>query len=100
MGWPVCVRRCGLPFVSPHALDSSVPECSACRGTWAAFDGARSFGIYSGKASAGRAALEVLRDERLGLRLGELLAVTWESLPKLGESPLISSGSPAFGAPP
>ena len=82
---PVCTR-CGLPFPSPHALDSSVAECGACR--------------RANRLSTERAALAfmlesfgqaVLRlkfraDERLGARLGELLAPTWEFVAAIGRA--------------
>lgn len=54
-----------------------------------AFDGARSFGIYSGKLRQVVLRAKFSQDERLGARLGELLALTWVSLPKMCESPLI-----------
>ena len=87
---PLCTR-CGLPFPSPHALDSSIAECGACRKDAAAFDGARSFGLYAGKLRQVILRLKFAGDERLGARLGELLASTWDSLPRVGEfaSPLI-----------
>ena len=85
---PKCTT-CGLPFASPRTFDSSFPECSACRKHAAAFDGARSFGIYSGKLRQVVLRAKFSHDERLGVRLGESLALTWESLPKLCESPLV-----------
>ena len=87
---PLCTR-CGLPFASPRALDSSVAECGACRNDAPGFDGARSFGLYSGKLRQVVLRLKFARDERLGGRLGELLAPTWDSLPLAGEfeSPLL-----------
>ena len=84
MDGPVC-KRCGLPFPSPHALDSTVGECGACREGEPAFDGARSFGLYVGKLRLMVLRLKFRADERLGVRLGELLAPTWSSLPQLGE---------------
>lgn len=87
---PQCTR-CGLPFTSPHALDSSLPECGACRAGEAAFDSARSFGLYTGKLRQAVLRVKFSRDERLGARLGELLATTWDSLPQATEfdSPLL-----------
>ncbi len=87
---PLCTR-CGLPFASPHALDSSVAECGACRDDAPAFDGARSFGLYTGKLRRVVLRLKFAGDERLGARLGELLAPTWVSLVQAFEldSPLI-----------
>ncbi len=83
--------RCGLPFPSPRALDSSVAECGACRDDASAFDGARSFGLYTGKLRRVVLRLKFAGDERLGGHLGELLAPIWDSLPRAGEfdSPLI-----------
>jgi len=86
----VCTR-CGLPFASPHALDSSVAECGACRADAPAFDGARSFGLYTGKLRQVVLRLKFGGEERLGVRLGEWLAPTWDALPEGSEfdSPLI-----------
>ena len=66
-------------------------ECGACRADEAAFDGARSFGLYAGKLRQAVLRVKFSGDERLGARLGELLATTWGSLPQAGEfdSPLI-----------
>jgi ComF family protein len=76
---PLCTR-CGLPFASPRALDSSLAECGACRDDAPAFGGARSFGLYTGKLRRVVLRLKFAGDERLGARLGELLAPTWVSL--------------------
>ena len=66
-------------------------ECGACREGESAFDGARSFGVYTGKLRQAVLRLKFAGDERLGTRLGELLAPTWDSLPQVGEfaSPLV-----------
>ena len=87
---PLCVR-CGLPFASFHALDSSAAECGACRKDAPAFDAARTFGVYTGKLRQAVLRLKFAGDDRLGARLGELLAPTWDSLPQVneGELPLI-----------
>ncbi len=87
---PLCTR-CGLPFPSPRALDSFVAECGACRADEPAFDGARSFGLYTGNLRQVVLRLKYAGDERLGARLGELLASPWDALPQVGEfdSPLI-----------
>jgi ComF family protein len=68
-----------------------VAECGACRDDAPAFDGARSFGLYTGKLRQVVLRLKFAGDERLGVRLGELLAPTWDSLPPAGafDSPLI-----------
>lgn len=60
-------------------------ECGACREGEPAFDGARSFGLYGGKLRLVVLRLKFAGDERLGVRLGELLGPTWNSLPQLGE---------------
>ena len=66
-------------------------ECGACREDEQAFDGARSFGLYTGKLRQAVLRLKFAGDERLGTRLGELLEPTWDSLSEVAEfaSPLI-----------
>ncbi len=64
-------------------------ECGVCRADAPAFDGARSFGLYTGKLRQAVLRLKFGGDDRLGVRLGEGLAPTWEALPLGGE----------FGAP-
>ena len=81
---PVCAR-CGLPFASARALDSSVAECGACRNDEPGFDGARNFGHYTGNLRRAVLRLKFAGDERLGKRLGELLASPWEQLPRVAE---------------
>lgn len=83
-GGPLCTR-CGLPFPSPHALESAVAECGACRNDEPAFDGARSFGLYGGRLRHAVLRLKFTGQERLGEHLGELLAPTWDSLPLTGD---------------
>ena len=87
---PLCTR-CGLPFASPRALDSSVAECGPCRDDAPGYDGARSFGLYTGKLRQAVLRVKFGGDERLGVRLGEWLAPTWDALPPGGDfgSPLI-----------
>lgn len=82
---------CGLPFVSPLALDSVESRCGECRVHEPAFDAARSFGLYTGKLRQAVLRAKFSGDERLGVHIGELLAVTWDALPHLAEvdSPLI-----------
>jgi ComF family protein len=80
----VCVR-CGLPFASSYALDSVAPECGACREGKSGFDGARSFGLYAGKLRQIILRAKFTTDERLSLRLGELLFSVWNSLPQAEE---------------
>lgn len=76
---PACAR-CGLPFPSPHALDSTAAECGGCRAEAPPFDRARSFGLYTGKLRQLVLRLKFGGEDRLGLRLGALLAGPWESL--------------------
>ncbi len=75
----ICAR-CGLPFASERALDSSLELCSLCRQEDDGFDRARSYGLYTGKLRAAILQLKFRRRERLGARLGALLASTWVSL--------------------
>jgi len=84
-------RRCGLPFASARALDSAVGECGACRNDEPGFDGARSFSHYRGNLRQAVLRLKFAGNERLGLRLGEMLVFPWDSLPRGKEftSPLI-----------
>ena len=70
---PLCTR-CGLPFPSPRALDASLAECGLCLRDKPAFDRARSFGLYTGKLRQAILLMKYAGDERLGVRLGELLA--------------------------
>jgi ComF family protein len=58
-----------------------VAECGACRDGEPAFDSARSFGLYGGKLRHVILRLKFAGDERLGVKLGELLASAWTSLP-------------------
>jgi ComF family protein len=83
--------RCGLPFVSPHAMESQIPECGACRNDPPGFDQARSFGLYTGHLRRVILRMKFGRQERLGRRLGELLAGIWNSLEDLsdGSMPVI-----------
>lgn len=75
---PLCTR-CGLPFASAQALDSATPLCGQCRKNDPGFDKARSFGLYTGSLRRIILHLKFGRRERLGKRLGELLAITWDS---------------------
>jgi len=80
--------RCGLPFASARALDSTVAECGACRNDEPGFDGARNYGLYTGKLRQAVLRLKYSGDHRLGVRLGELLVLPWERLPGMDESAL------------
>jgi ComF family protein len=68
-----------------------VAECGACRDDAPAFNRARSFGLYRGKLRQVVLRLKFAGDERLGVRLGEMLAPPWDALAQASEfdSPLI-----------
>lgn len=70
---PICFQ-CGLPLASAIALDSKDCLCGECRQQVQAFDLARSYGVYSGNLRAAILQVKFNRCERLGRRLGELLA--------------------------
>jgi len=74
---PAC-QRCGIPFASAQALDSSLALCATCREEAFQFDLARSYGLYRGSLRAAILQLKFGRRQRMGSRLGELLAWTWE----------------------
>ncbi len=74
-----------MPFASPHALDSAVAECAGCRRDDPGFDVARCFGLYTGNLRRAILRVKFAGDERLGGRLGELLAFPWKMLPNDGE---------------
>ena len=75
--------RCGLPFVSAHALDSTDPQCGACRDEEPAFDKARSFGLYTGDLRRVILHLKFGHREDLGKHLGALLAPCWTAIEEL-----------------
>jgi ComF family protein len=85
-----CVR-CGLPFASERGLDSTPAQCAWCREEIFKFDGARSYGLYAGNLRAAVLQLKFQRHERLGRRLGELLAGVWGSVAEAfrGELPVV-----------
>jgi ComF family protein len=87
---PMCVR-CGLPFPSGQALDSAVAECRACRQDEPAYDAARTFGLYRDKLRQVVLRLKFAGEERLGVRLGQLLALPFAALPPWdgGTAPLV-----------
>jgi len=76
---PTCAR-CGLPFASARAADSVDRRCPQCRDDEFDFDAARSYGVYSGKLRVAILQLKFRRKERLGKRLGALMATAWNSL--------------------
>jgi ComF family protein len=71
---PACAR-CGLPFASAFAMDAEISLCSPCQRDEPSFDWARSYGIYSGNLR--KAILQLKVRERVGKRLGKLLAELW-----------------------
>ena len=81
---PVCTC-CGLPFPSSRSRDAVEPKCGDCRSDDPAFDGARSFGIYTGNLRRAVLRVKFSGDERLGGHLGGLLAATWDTLPQACE---------------
>jgi len=97
-GGPVC-SCCGLPFASDRALDSGQALCGLCRQETFGFDRARSYGLYAGNLRAAILQLKFRRRERLGMKLGKLLASAWgwieeaypAELPVLVPVPLHSS---------
>ncbi len=70
--------RCGLPLATRVLAADSM--CSDCRLERPHFDFARSFGIYSGRLRRAVLELKFHRRERLGVRLGRLLAEPWLAL--------------------
>jgi ComF family protein len=66
-----------------------VAECGACRNDEPGFDAARNYALYTGKLRQAVLRLKFAGDHRLGVRLGELLALPWERLPGMD-----GSGSP------
>ena len=87
---PGC-ERCGVPFSSSAALDSNIQTCADCRGEEFGFDAARPYGIYSGHLRTAILLTKFQRRERLGLKLGTLLASRWDWVEENspGESPVV-----------
>lgn len=75
-----CCERCGLPIISERAADSAQTLCGACRADDRSFNLARIFGIYRGNLRLLILQLKFRRRERLGKRLGALLAHPWGKL--------------------
>jgi ComF family protein len=61
------------------------PKCGDCRRDDPAFDGARSFGIYTGNLRQAVLRVKFSGDECLGRHLGALLASTWDTIPQACE---------------
>jgi ComF family protein len=76
---PACTG-CGLPFSSDRALEATAGLCAQCRTGELAIDRARSFNLYRDGLRALILQLKFRRRERLGVRLGALLASLWDSL--------------------
>lgn len=85
---PQCAR-CGLPFASGRGFEADVREpapretavlCSVCRREEHDFDLGRSYGLYQGPLRAAILELKFHRQERLGFRLGKLLASMWDAV--------------------
>jgi ComF family protein len=74
-----------------NASDSAGWECGQCRQEAQEFDLARSFGPYAGKLRVAILQLKFHRRERLGKRLGGLLASVWLSVEEFreAEAPLL-----------
>jgi ComF family protein len=87
----ISCERCGLPVVSERAADAAQVLCGACRASAPSFDLARAFGIYRGNLRLLILQLKFRHRERLGGRLGGLLAHAWTKLGGFagGEPPLI-----------
>lgn len=82
---PIC-SYCGLPLSSAQALGSVHARCADCRREKYRFDWARSYALYSGPLRAAILQLKFRRRERLGRRLGALLATSWSSSAELREA--------------
>jgi len=84
---PACAC-CGLPFASDQVLNSNQRLCGTCRQEEFQFDGVRSYGIYGGHLRAAILQLKFRRRERLGEKLGELLASLWGWIEETSEGQL------------
>lgn len=73
-------------------MDAAQVLCGACRACEPSFDFARSFGIFRGNLRLLILQLKFRRQERLGKRLGGMLAQVWTKLGPLAEAepPLIA----------
>jgi ComF family protein len=88
---PVCAR-CGLPLATAIANDGADWQCGPCRSGEYDFDFARSYGAYSQPLRSVILLLKFRRRERLGRRLGELLAAVWAAHPEFNaaERPILA----------
>ncbi len=80
---------CGLPLATSGGGEPASLLCGECRTGARAFDGARSFGLYAGALRQIILLLKFRRQERLGQRLGALLAPLWASFENLDGAWLI-----------
>ncbi len=83
---PTC-SCCGLPFVSPRALDATDPRCGECLADTPDYAGVRSFGLYTGKLRQSILRVKFSSDERLAGYLGGLLTSAWDRLPGFQSTP-------------
>lgn len=93
----ISCEKCGLPIVSEQAADAVQVLCGACRANDPRFDLARVFGIYRGSLRLLILQLKFRQRERLGKRLGSLLAHAFEKLAGLADGgPLLIVPVPLF----
>ncbi len=80
---------CGLPLATSEIGEAASLLCGACRIAAPTFDGARSYGLYAGALRQFILLLKFQHRERLGRRLGALLAPLWASFEDLDGAWLI-----------
>lgn len=80
---------CGLPLATSQGGEAASLLCGECRTGVHTFDGARSYGLYAGALRQIILLLKFQRQERLGHRLGALLASLWASFENLDDAWLI-----------
>lgn len=73
------------------ALEADLPICADCRGEEFEFDAARAYGVYRGNLRTAILRMKFQGRERLGLKLGGLLAARWHWVEENldSESPLL-----------
>jgi ComF family protein len=82
---PLCAG-CGLPFAAPSVQEGTESLCGICRRGEYEFDFARSYGVYAELLRSAILLLKFQRRERLGLRLGGLLAPLWAAQQEFREA--------------
>jgi ComF family protein len=93
----ISCERCGLPIVSERATDAAQVLCGPCRANEPSFDSARGYGIYRENLRLLVLQLKFGRRERLGRKLGALLAQAWGKLDGAGDGePLLIVPVPLF----